>query len=92
MGKAEEFEAIFERGISHDPFVNENRALIARALRSLEILDKTIDGAYDGDCGIRGKLIDALHDDQSGHFLTGEARTECDDVLSVLAAFREAVK
>jgi hypothetical protein len=72
--------------------VVDDADLIARALRTVEILDKTIDGPYDGDCGVRGDLVDALEDSRENHWTTGEGRTPCDDVTSVLDAFREAVK
>ncbi len=72
-------------------FCRNNHTLIARALRMLDLLDKTIDGPYD-DCGVRGELIHALEDSRDNHWTTGEGRTPCDDVTSVLAAFREAVK
>lgn len=86
MSKSQEFEKLFpeDRG----QWCKDNYDLIIRALRQDEALSKAIDGL----CDSREYLIDALIADQENQYLTGEARTACDDVLSVLVAFREAVK
>lgn len=92
MSKADEFEEHVKLAANRDgklrAWCYDNQELITRALRQDEALSKAIDGL----CASRGYIIDALLADQDKHYLTGEARTACDDVLSVLVAFREAVK